>query len=186
MPKQKITKEMIVDAAFSIARTRGSDHVLVKNIAEELNCSVQPIYSYCENMEGLRQELIKKTASFFKQYIAEHIDKSNYFRGVGNAYISLAKEEPHLYRLYFMRIRKDIHSLNDIYEKECNPQVAAYIAESLHISPQKARAFHMNMLIYTQGIALILASSGSDINAEEISAQLEQAYLAFEKQALQP
>ena len=50
MPKQRITKEMVVDAAFEIARTQGAKQILVKNIADKLGCSVQPIYSYCKNM----------------------------------------------------------------------------------------------------------------------------------------
>ena len=53
MPKQKITKEMVVDAAFELAREGGMERVQVKPIAARLGCSVQPIYSYCRNMEGL-------------------------------------------------------------------------------------------------------------------------------------
>ena len=34
MPKQRITKEMVVDAAFEIARNSGMEQVLVKNIAD--------------------------------------------------------------------------------------------------------------------------------------------------------
>ena len=49
MPKQRITKEMVVEAAFEIARKEGAEKVIVKNIAERLGCSVQPIYSYCSN-----------------------------------------------------------------------------------------------------------------------------------------
>ena len=45
MPKQRITKEMVVDAAFEIARNDGMEQVMVKNIAEKIGCSVQPIYS---------------------------------------------------------------------------------------------------------------------------------------------
>ena len=51
MPKQKITKEMVVDTAFDIARKDGMDRVLIKKIAGKLGCSVQPIYSYCQNIE---------------------------------------------------------------------------------------------------------------------------------------
>ena len=54
MPKQRITREMVLDAAFSIAREQGMEQVLVKNIAGRLGCSVQPIYSYCQSMEALR------------------------------------------------------------------------------------------------------------------------------------
>lgn len=51
MPRQRITKEMIVEAAFSLAREGGMEKVLVKNIAERIGCSVQPVYCYCQNME---------------------------------------------------------------------------------------------------------------------------------------
>ena len=46
MPKQRITKEMVVDAAFEIARNSGMEQVMVKNIENKIGCSVQPIYSY--------------------------------------------------------------------------------------------------------------------------------------------
>ena len=36
MPKQRITKEMVVDAAFGIARSEGMEQVLVKNIAKKI------------------------------------------------------------------------------------------------------------------------------------------------------
>ncbi len=48
MPKQRITKEMVVDAALRLHEK--AEHVIVKNIAEKLGCSVQPIYSYCTNI----------------------------------------------------------------------------------------------------------------------------------------
>jgi len=44
MPKQRITKEMVVAAAFEIAREQGMEQVLVKNIADKIGCSVQPIF----------------------------------------------------------------------------------------------------------------------------------------------
>ena len=56
MPKQRITKETVVNAAFEIARNSGMEQVMVKNIADKIGCSVQPIYSYCKNMEGLQRK----------------------------------------------------------------------------------------------------------------------------------
>ena len=41
MPKQRITKEMIVDAAFAIARSDGMERVMVQTIANRIGCSVQ-------------------------------------------------------------------------------------------------------------------------------------------------
>lgn len=37
MPKQRITKEMVIEAAFELARQGGLEQVLVKNIAGPLD-----------------------------------------------------------------------------------------------------------------------------------------------------
>lgn len=50
MPKQKITKEDVVNAAYELAKEHGQDYITVKTISEKLSCSVQPIYTYCANM----------------------------------------------------------------------------------------------------------------------------------------
>ena len=100
MPKQKITKEMIVEAAFEIARNGGMEQVMVKNIADKLHCSVQPIYSYCKNMEGLRNDVIERVKQFVNDYAIEHIDKNNLFRSTGSMYVQLAKEEPNIFKMY--------------------------------------------------------------------------------------
>ena len=85
MPKQRITKEMIVDAAFELARAEGMEQVLVKNIAGKIGCSVQPIYSYCQNMDGLRQDVIKRIKDFVQTYTAAQIDPNDFFRSTGRA-----------------------------------------------------------------------------------------------------
>lgn len=75
MPKQRITKEMVVNAAFELARYGGMEQVMVKTIAEKIGCSVQPIYSYCKNMEELRQDVAIQVKCFIKEYLASHLDK---------------------------------------------------------------------------------------------------------------
>lgn len=71
---------MVVDAAFDIARNQGTDQILVKNIANKPGCSVQPIYSYCNNMESLYRDVEEKAAGFIKEYLSSHIDKKTIFR----------------------------------------------------------------------------------------------------------
>lgn len=185
MPKQKITKEMVVEAAFSLAREGGLNKVIVKDIAEKLCCSVQPIYSYCQNMEGLRKDVMKRSDSFVKEYISSHIDKNDFFRSTGYAYIRLSIEEPNIFRMFVMNERKNIHSLDELYLSETNPHVAGFIADTLQIDISKARRLHMNMLTYTIGLGTILANTSPGIPMEEAGRQLETAYQAFLKQIIE-
>lgn len=184
MPKQRITKELVVDAAFKIARRSGVEKVLVKSIAEELGCSVQPIYSYCNNMDGLREAVGNKARDFIREYIISHIDKDDLFRSTGRAYIQLAKEEPNILKIFILQERKNISSLNDVYQTETNPQIAQAIAEDLDISVEMARQLHLNMLIYTIGLGTIFSVSSPGIPIDEIFLQQEQAHQAFVNNAL--
>lgn len=183
MPKQRITKEMVVDAAFEIARREGIEKATVKTISEKLGCSVQPIYSYCQNMDGLRQEVGEKARHFVHEYAAKRMDPQDLFRSTGHAYVQVAKEEPNLFKLYLFQERRDISSLEELYNTETNPAVAEKIAADLSIPVSVAKQLHLNMLIYTIGIGTIYSVTSSSISEEEIYAQQERAYEAFLKNA---
>lgn len=179
MPKQRITKEMVVNAAFEIARGDGMEQVMVKNIAEKIGCSVQPIYSYCKNMEGLRNDVIIQVGSFIREYVAGHIDKDDIFGSTGRAYIQLAKEEPHLFKIFILHKRNKIASLEDLYQSETSPYIARLVAEKLNISIEQAKELHLHMLIYTIGIGTIFSVTTPGISVDEIYEQQEVAYRAF-------
>ena len=185
MPKQRITKDMVVEAAFELAREGGMERVLVKNIAQRLGCSVQPIYSYCSNMEELKKEVQSRTAVFFKEYVAEHMEKEDYFHSIGKAYLRLSKEEPNLFELYFLRKRPGCKatSLQELYEQECTPEVAQFLAEKLSISVEAARKLHLNMVIYNTGISTMMISSNFGLPMEELDRQLVETYEVFLEQA---
>ena len=184
MPKQRITKDMVVNAAFEIARNSGMEQVMVKNIADKIGCSVQPIYSYCKNMEGLRTDVIERVCGFVQEFAAAHMEKDDLFRSIGRAYIQLAKEEPHLFAIFILHQREGICSLDDLYQSEAGPNIAAYIADKMAISLSRAKQLHLNMLIYTIGIGTVFSVSRPGISADEIYAQQEIAYEAFLNQAL--
>lgn len=185
MPKQKITKDMVVDAAFELARAGGLEQVMVKNIAEKLGCSVQPIYSYCNNMDGLRQDVSNRARQFVQNYVADRLDKHDLFRSTGRAYIQLAKEEPHILKMFVFQERKNISSLDHLYRAEASPHMAQIIAQELEITVEKAVQLHLNMLIYTIGIGTILSVTTPGIPAEEIYLQQDHAFEIFLKATLE-
>ncbi len=184
MPKQKITKEMVVNAAFELARAEGAENITVKAIAEKLSCSVQPIYSYCENMEGLRQEVAARAREFVREYTAARIDREDMFRSTGKAYAMLAGEEPNIFKLFILHQRNNISSLAELYAAETDPDVAKTIAKNLGIGISAAQELHLNMLIYTVGIGAIFAVTKPGISPDEIFCRQEKAYRAFYEQAL--
>lgn len=184
MPKQKITKAMVINAAFALARRGGMEQLIVKNIARELGCSVQPIYSYCSNMNSLRMDVMEQAASFVREYLAGHTDPDNLFQSTGHALVRLAREEPHIFKMFILRPRHGISSLDELYRSETDENTAAAISASLGISLSQAKELHLNMLIYTVGIGTIFSVTEPGISPDEIYSRQEQAYQAFLNQIL--
>lgn len=182
MPKQRITKEMVVEAAFTLARDGGMQEVTVKAIAEKIGCSVQPIYSYCNNMEGLKRDVTRRAKEFIREYIALRTDPDDPFRSTGRAYIQLTKEEPHLFRIFILHQRTGISSLEDLYQSEANAQIPAFLAKKLGVSMAQAKRLHLDMMIYTIGIGTIFSVTEPGIPYDEIVAQQERSYQIFLKQ----
>ena len=42
-PRARITREMILEEAYQIARTEGVDKITARAVAERLGCSTQPV-----------------------------------------------------------------------------------------------------------------------------------------------
>lgn len=54
-PKVKITKEMIIDAAFEIARSEGAENINARTVSKKLGCSTQPVMYHFKTIEELKK-----------------------------------------------------------------------------------------------------------------------------------
>ena len=86
--------------------------------------------------------------------------------------------------MFILQERKNITSLNDIYETETNPDMAEVIAKDLDISVECAKRLHLNMLIYTIGLGTIFSVSSPGIPIDEIFSQQGLVYQIFMNDAL--
>lgn len=179
MPKQRITREMVVDAAFAIAQESGPERATVAAIAARLGCSVQPIYSYCRSMDGLRQAVAERADAALAQHLAARLDPADPFRSTGQAYVQFARQQPHLFRMAVLRRRQGIDSFEALYRQEADPRMAGRIAAQLGLPEAQARQLHLHMLIYTMGLGAIFSCCVPGIGQAEALAQQQAAYEAF-------
>ena len=67
--KAKVTKEMIVDAAFAIAREAGVERINARTVSERLHCSTQPIMYHFATMEALKRTVYAKADLYHSEYL---------------------------------------------------------------------------------------------------------------------
>ena len=101
-PKNKFTKEAMVDAALRVVRSKGIDGLTAKTMADELGTSTQPIFTGFGSMVGVRQEVYSAAVRVYDSYTEAGLHEKIPFFGVGMQYIRFAREEPELYRFLFL------------------------------------------------------------------------------------
>ncbi len=102
-PKNKYTKEQVIQAAVQVVREKGLDGLTAKTLAAQLGTSTQPIFTYFDTMDAVKKAVYDAALDLYNQYAARGLAEKIPFFGLGIQYIRFAREEPQLYRLLFLR-----------------------------------------------------------------------------------
>lgn len=179
MPKQKITAEEILDTSLELIREQGYENVNARSIAQKMNCSVQPIYSCFGNMEGLMQQLFSHVKKYLDRYVDAHADRGSYFESMGRCHIGFASDEKFLFRFLFQSPYVKASSIEDIYRMYSRVDVAQDISSTLGLSKENAEKLYTHMMVYTHGIACMIAADAVHFSFEDIHAKIGFAYWSF-------
>ena len=91
-PKAKVTREMIVDAAFEILRSEGEQAVNVRTVSQALNCSTQPVMYHFKTIGALKRALYEKADAYHTACITQ-IHGAQPMRDIGLNYIRFGVRE---------------------------------------------------------------------------------------------
>ena len=174
-PKFKFTKDEMRRAALDVTRKRGMAGLTARALAEELGCSVKPIFGLFKNMEEVQQEVMGAANDLYHAYLKEDMASGKYppYKASGMAYIRFAKDEKELFKLLFMRDR----SHEDVGEnKEEVMPFVALIQKNLGLDEDEAYLLHLEMWIYVHGVATMVATSYLEWEEEFISRVLTDGY----------
>ena len=172
--KAKITREEIVGAALGLVRKNGIESLNARSLAKRLGVSTQPIFSHFASMKELERATFDEAQSFYESRISAAIasDPVRPYRASGMAYITLAREEPRLFRWLFMRDRTG-------EEDKGTAEIEGLLKllqDRLGLSREDALLFHLEMWVVVHGIATMVATSYQNWNKETVSRILTDCY----------
>lgn len=176
-PKQRITREMILERSFIMFSQEGMESVNARSVAKALNCSTQPIFSYFSGMEDLKNALEQKAKETFDAMLADLAEDGDPIVRVCEAYVRFAAREPRLFTHLFLRpVEVATHPLSgeeiksELVKKEC-----AFSGMSEELSVR----VYTEMSIYAHGFAALFASGHADAEMDIVRKMLDDAYRAI-------
>ena len=178
--KIRISKEMILDAAFEIVRKDGMEKLSNRELASKLKCSIRPIYYQFENVEEMQKELYLKIEQYFYKFILDNMVKEiPKYKQVGINYIKFAKKEKKLFQTLFM---SDTGLTPDAFVTKAGEdykEIEKLIKISTNLNEDDIKDFHTKMWIFCHGIATLVANDTIKLTDNQI-----QDLLSCEFQAL--
>lgn len=176
----KITKEMIIQAAFQIVRENGLEHLTNKEIADKLHCSIQPIYYQFKNVDDLKGELLVMIEKYFYDFILNNMsDNIPPYKQIGLNYIKFARKEKEFFKILFMSKQSLVPKEFISKDEKDFAEIARYINISTNLTDKDIEEFHIKMWIFTHGVATLVANETCKLNEEQISELLSDSFQAF-------
>lgn len=176
-PKPKITKDMVIEAAFSIARDSGVEQINARTVSERLHCSTQPVMYHFATIEELKKAAFCKADQYHTEYLMNLKDsKEDVLLDIGLNYIRFAVKEPHLFRFLFQSGYAAENSLLEMIDAEGLTPVLSAMREAMDMSLSQTKDIFVTLAMFVHGYASIIANNSLEYDEELIKLHLERVY----------
>ena len=175
--KVKVTKEMIVDAAFEVARETGAENINARTVSEKLNCSTQPVMYHFATIEELKKAVYEKADFYHSEYLMNITgNQDGAMLGIGMNYIRFAIEEPHLFRFLFQSNFFSGNTMLELIDAEELVPVLSAMQNSLGMGQEQTKKVFLTVFMFAHGYASIIANNSLKYDEEIINSHLDRAY----------
>ena len=175
--KAKVTKEMIIDVAFAVARETGVEHINARTVSERLHCSTQPVMYHFATIEELKRTVYAKADSYHSEYLMDlKGPQKGAMLGIGMNYIRFAIEEPHLFRFLFQSDYFSGKTLLELIDADELSPVLSAMQRALGIGLEQTKKVFLTIFLFAHGYASIIANNSMQYDEERIQSHLERAY----------
>ena len=175
--KAKVTKEMIADAAFAIAREAGAENINARTVSERLHCSTQPVMYHFATIEELKRAVYAKADLYHSEYLMNMKKPTKGAAlGIGMNYIRFAIEEPHLFRFLFQSDYFSGKTLLELIDADELLPVLSVMQQKLNMNIEQTKKVFLTVFLFAHGYASIIANNAMKYDEDIISSQLAQAY----------
>lgn len=178
-PKTRITKELILQKSFEIAKNEGVEYLNVRYLAKKMECSTMPIFKVFSNVAELKAELQNAIENYYDDFISAYIDKNDYLFTISFAYINFALKERNLFGALFVNEFIETRSVSEVIHSPWNRETIECTTKKYHISVEESEVLYRDIRFYTHGIAAQIYGGNIVLSEDEIQELLKNAIEKF-------
>ncbi len=177
-PRARITKEMVIDAAFEIIRAEVSENVNARTVSKKLGCSTQPVMYHFAKIEDMKKAAYEKAGWFHTEYLMNVPETQEaVMLGIGLNYIRFAVEEPNLFRFLFQSGFAEENSILQMVDAEGLKPVLSAMQAEMKLNEKQTKEVFLTLALFVHGYASIIANNALEFDEAVAATQLERVYI---------
>jgi len=176
-PKMRVTKDMVIEAAFAIAREEGAERINARTVAKRLGCSTQPVMYHFAKIKDLKRAVYGRADWFHTEYLLRIREpREGPLLGIGLNYIRFAIEQPHLFRFLFQSGFAVENNLMEMIDSEELRPVLSAMQGAMEMDMGQTKRVFLTIALFAHGYASIIANNALTYDEAVVAADLERAY----------
>ncbi len=176
----KVTKEIIIEAAFEVAKELGAENITARTVSQKLGCSTQPVLYHFKTIEDVRIAAHKKASEFHIDYVTNLSGKyERPMLEVGMRYIQFAVEEKNLFRFLYHSNYYTGVSLSDWLTGKIFDSLFPILKRQARVDERQAYSIFSQIVLVTHGIASLLANNAMVYDEAYCINTLSNAYFGI-------
>lgn len=151
------SREMVIDGAFELLRSKGRSAVTAREIAKQIGSSTMPIYSHMKSLADLEDDLVQKSLNLLQKYQQRSYTQETLLN-ISIGYVVFARDEHELFSYLFLNSQPEQESSQSSMREsffsmfsEETPELEALYA----LQPESQERLMRNTHIYTHGLAML-------------------------------
>ena len=167
-PRARVTREMILDAAFALVRAEGQEALNVRAVARHLGCSTQPVLYAFAAMDELRAAVYERADAFHTAYILprDAAGEEALLR-LGLNYVRFGHEEGRLF---------EGMDLSGLLRGPGMNELVGVLAQGLGCGTEEAQKVFLTFFAVAHGLASLLCHNAMAYDEAECQTMLETVF----------
>ena len=173
---KELSKNYIVKVAVKMVNDKGWDSVNARSLAKALNVSTKPLYRIYKNMDEIKEDIYKEISRQYDEFITSRVDNKKALITLCIAYVEFAQAYKNLFISLFLSNNLKWKSLENVLDEKWNQSTIINLVNKHDYSFEEAKNLFMNMWLYDNGLATLIATNEITIDEKEILVRIVKVF----------
>ena len=178
---KELNKDHIVKVAVKMVNDKGWDSVNARSLASALKVSTKPLYRIYKNMDEIKEDIYKEISHQYDEFITSRVDNKKALITLCIAYVEFAQEYKNLFISLFLSNNLKWQSFENVLDEKWNQSTIINLVNKHSLSFEEAKTLFMNVWLYANGLATLIACNDLKIDNKEILIRIVKIYKELSK-----